>query len=191
MGTVLGVHDAIGAQTKALDVIRQAGEYVLMTAFSFDRQDVVDELVAAKKRGIDIKLAVDKKMSLSGTTRDQLKSLKTLVAHGVRVHACQGTPYGAEYRAVGRNPVGGRGIQHSKTVMSEVEVLIGSTNFTTASRANIEVNVHVKLSREEHEKLKARLMKVFEEGAGLSEAEIEAAQKSRSASPVRARRQGF
>ena len=188
LGTVLAVLDGRGSQDTACKMIADASAYVVLSAFTFDRAEVVTALVGARQRGVEVSVLVDRKMTLTGTTRDQLKSLQELAANGVRVQVCSGQSYADEYRAVGRTPTGGLGIQHSKVVLTEEAALIGSTNWTTASRANVEVGLKVVLDAEEHKKLKERLLSVHADGVALSEAEKVAAQKSRSASPVRRRR---
>ena len=188
VGTVVAVLDATGSQDAAKRLCQEARVYILVSAFSFDRADLADALVDARRRGVEVRVAVDKKMSLGGTTRDQMQVLKAMAANGVKVRVCQGRGYSEEYQAVGRRPIGGLGAQHSKTLLTEKGAVVGSTNWTTASRANVEVGLEVVLRKAEQEKLRMRLLEAFEAGTELFEAEVAAVQKSRSASPVRRRR---
>ena len=191
MGTVRAVLDAVGSQEAGIRLIREAKSYVLLTAFTYDRPDVTDALVEARRRNVEVRIGVDRKSTLQGTTRDQLQRLKEIAAHGAEVRVCSGRSYSDEYRAVGRAPVGGVGLQHSKVVLTEQTAMIGSCNWTTASRANHEVGLLVVLNAEEHERLKARLCKLISEGEPLASAEILAEQRTRSASPTRrSRRSG-
>ena len=187
VGAVKALLDAKGSQERAIRLIDEAEAYAYVTAFTYDRQDLTDALIRARRRGLTVSVAVDKKNTLSGSTRDQLKRLKELEAHGAQVRVCNGSGYAEEYRAVGRAAVGGLGLQHSKTILTDQAALIGSTNWTTASRANVEVGVHVVLEAEARGELRARLDGVLAAGTPLKDAEVLAEQRTRSGSPVRRR----
>ena len=88
---------------------------------------------------------------------------------------------------MGRAPVGGLGLQHGKVVLTDRVAFIGSCNWTTASRANVETGVLVVLAASEHKKLKDRLVEVLGAGIALKDAEVLAEQRHRSASPTRPR----
>ena len=62
----------------------------------------------------------------------------------------QGLSIAEEYRAVGRS-VGGHilGKQHSKTVLVDDWLLIGSCNWTTSSRSNLERDALIQLAGED------------------------------------------
>ena len=64
-------------------MVHAAEVYVILTAFTYDRADLTEALVEARGRGLEVLVAADRRMTLSGSTRDQLKSLKTL-ARGSR-----------------------------------------------------------------------------------------------------------
>ena len=145
MGSVYAVLDAVKSQEEAIDMILHARSYVLLLAFTYDRPDVTEALVGARRRGVEVKIGVDRKSTLQGSTRDQLQRLKEMAAYGAEVRVCSGRGYGEEYRAVGRNPVGGLALQHGKVVLTESGALVGSCNWTTASRANHEVGVRMEL----------------------------------------------
>ena len=58
-------------------------EQVILLGFGFDRSDIVYALIQSRKRGCQVRVVLDRKMTLTGQTRDQLSSAKELVANGV------------------------------------------------------------------------------------------------------------
>ena len=98
-----------------------------------------------------------------------------------------------EYKAAGRSSnVGGLvGIQHSKLLFAKysgnTHVLIGSANWSTSSRCNVEVSVHLtgNSQSEPMQALEHELDELFRQGIELTVAETLNAQRSRSQSPRR------
>ena len=78
-----------------------------------------------------VRLFIDRGHSLSGTTGQQMACLKEMSDAGVEVYLTSG-------------PEGG-GIQHSKTLLVDRMFLVGSTNWTSNSRSNHEVNTLLEL----------------------------------------------
>ncbi|CAK9069100.1 Pro-Pol polyprotein, partial [Durusdinium trenchii] len=101
------------------------GGEVIATAYTLDQPDLVEGLLAL---GGSARLVVDKGQSHGTRTKLQFQSLQQLVRGGVRV--------------IGK---GQRGIQHSKTFAiskdGQFQLIIGSCNWTTASRSNAEAGV--------------------------------------------------
>ena len=185
VGTVVEVLDSYGSQETAIRLVDQAEEYVLMLSFTFDREDLVDALVAARRRGVQVTIGSDKKWTLSGKTKDQLKMLLRLQAEGCEVRCLVGVSCGPEYRALGRAPYNGLGLLHAKVVHTDGGSVIGSCNWTTSSRANIEVGVHVKFTSQESSRLLDEWSAQILDGVPLREAAQLAEQRARSASPLR------
>eukprot|EP00969_Alexandrium_andersonii_P004958 215222-Alexandrium_andersonii.AAC.1 len=71
-------------------------------------------------------------------TRDQKVRLGELHEAGVEVVLLQGREYSPEYRAVGRD-FRGLAHAHAKMLCADDCAIIGSCNWTTASRANHEI----------------------------------------------------
>ena len=91
--------------------------------------------------------------------------LQRMMAHGVRVLRRAGSDLTAAYRADGRSAgrgSGRRGAMHSKLMLADRVLIIGSTNFTTSSQANVEVSVRTSLSIEEAAEVKRRIFEVFD-----------------------------
>ena len=139
----------------------------------------------ARRRDVTVVIGADKKWSLSGKTRDQLKMLQRLQAEGCEVKCLVGVSCADEYRAVGRNPFNGLGLLHAKVVHTDAGSVLGSCNWTTSSRANIEVGVHVKFTSQESRRLLAEWSRQIHAGMPLREAAQLAEQRARSASPLR------
>jgi hypothetical protein len=68
--------------------------------FTFDLEDVCDDLMSAAKRGVSFSAHSDKQTTLNQNTRDQLQRLRALQANG--------------YSRVGRSVPPGNGILHMK-----------------------------------------------------------------------------
>ena len=185
VGTVVEVLDSYGSQETAIRLVNQAEEFVLLLSFTFDREDLVEALVLARRRGVRVTVGSDKRWTLSGKTKNQLQMLLKLQAEGCEVRCLVGVSCGPEYRAVGRNPYNGLGLLHAKVVHTDVGSVIGSCNWTTSSRANIEVGVHVKLTSQESSRLSEEWAAQIEEGLPLREAAQLAEQRARSESPLR------
>ena len=190
IGMVFGVLDGVTAQEVAKKVIDRAKDYCLVMACTFDRQDIVDALKRAKARHVDVIFVIDRGYTLSCKTKECMPRLQELEAHGIKVRLASGHSAKEEYRAVGRS-FSGRGIVHGKVVHTENESVIGSCNWTTSSRTNEEVSLHVKLSGVESAKLSGRIRCVADRGQPVGEAATVAEQRqsvTRSQSPTRTTR---
>ena len=67
--------------------------------------------------------------------------------------------------------VGGRGIQHSKVVHTDVGSMIGSCNFTTSSRGNVETGLLVQLFPEAAAEFEQTLDVAIAAGVPLADVE--------------------
>ena len=128
-------------------------------------------------------------MTLSGCTRDQLSAAQRLRANGVQVKLCQGDMSGREYNAVGRMGVDYRGILHAKAMLAidpgggRAEFVIGSTNWTTGSRANQEMDVLIDLRSEKIAEVRRHFEAILAGGEHLDAAQSGEAWRARSLSP--------
>ncbi len=93
-GNVLAVLDAVNAHETVVRVIDKAapGERVTLLGFSFDRAEIVQALVGARRRGCLVRVVLDHNMTLQGKTRDQYGSAKELAACGVLARVASGRP---------------------------------------------------------------------------------------------------
>ena len=128
------------------------GSSVVLLAFTFDREDVAEVLIATKSRGVTVRVIADRRQTLTGAV-EQRRVLQLLAAKGVHTRVLSGFPLTPEYLAAGRNALGGlKGILHTKMMCiaypgQHVEVLSGSANWTTSSRGNHELNTLVTFPR--------------------------------------------
>ena len=201
-----GVRIMGGAATQehALGLLRRAGELgeqscrkllVFLTAFTLDREDIGDALVALRKLGATVQVLVDERNTLAGQTQGQLPLVRRLAAWGVEVRTCKGESAAPHLVAAGRAPHGYLGAQHSKTMMvcydkehaEEGTFIVGSTNWTTSSRSNREVSACMSLSGGEFLQAREALAELWDLGVPLTVGGADAAaaakeRRSRSAS---------
>ncbi|MDP6931041.1 MAG: phospholipase D-like domain-containing protein, partial [Planctomycetota bacterium] len=126
------------------------GDKIRMICYTIDLEDLCNDLGAAGRRRADARVTVDHRSALSGPTRDTPVRLRALKSAGVEVYFATGKNIQEEYSAIGRNVFPGRGLCHAKVLMVGDWMLIGSTNWTTSSACNYELNLLVRLSREAH-----------------------------------------
>jgi phosphatidylserine/phosphatidylglycerophosphate/cardiolipin synthase-like enzyme len=185
-GSVLAVLDAVSSHETAVQIITKAapGERVTMLGFSFDRAEIVSALVGARKRGCLVRVVLDHNMTIKGKTRDQFSSAKELVACGVLLRVTTGVPLGPEYQAVGRSVPGFlNGIQHSKAVLAGREAVIGSANWTTSTRSNFELGLHVEFNASHADIVEEMFLGSWHAGKEFALASASATQHARSCSP--------
>lgn len=147
LGEALKVMGAVEFQEEAIRRIGMASGVVLLFAYGFDRRDIAAALVEAKARGVQVRCGFDRRTALSGTPRDMTQIARELDGNGVEIRLLNGVSVADEYRAVNRDVVG-RGIQHAKCLLVDNFLVVGSCNWTTSSRCNMEMNVLVRVKSE-------------------------------------------
>ena len=123
------------------------GDTLWVIAFTFDRREVAEALAAAHRKGAQVLLILDRKQTLQGPAEQQRVALQAS-SLGVPVKLASGSPLSTEYERAGRGRMlsGILGICHTKGLLLwrpvgkeySLELLTGSANFTTSSRANQE-----------------------------------------------------
>ena len=91
-----------------------------------------------------MKVGLDRRTTLSGKPRDQQQMAQQLQASRIAVVLQKGTPLGPEYTRVNR-AVSGTGLLHAKCLLADDMLVVGSANWTTSSRGNVEVGVLLRL----------------------------------------------
>ena len=186
MGDVLRLLDAVTSQETAIAPIKASRAFVWVLAFTYDRADITQALLEAKRRRCDVKVGSDTSWALGTKAKEQGPRLKQLVAGGVEVRVLNGRSYSGEYKAVGRSPKGGLGMSHAKVIYADGGLapeagccaVIGSCNWTTSSRANNEVGVLVRLDPQAAEELGGRIRAFMEKGRDFREAGAQRAQNA-------------
>jgi phosphatidylserine/phosphatidylglycerophosphate/cardiolipin synthase-like enzyme len=191
MGTAVSFLDSLMSQDRAVDLVRRATGPVAVLAYTFDRADLAEALVQARSRGLAASIGVDRRFSLNGRCKEQEQNLRMLQASGVAVKLLDGGPSGPFYREVGRTQ-SGFGIAHAKVAIATVPegsfAVVGSTNWTTSSRANLETGVLIELSETGASELWAMIGARLKRGAELLPA-LRDREIARSLTPRRARSQ--
>jgi hypothetical protein len=172
----------------------ERGDIVYLIAYSFDRRDVVEALMAAHRSGVSVRLALDSKQTLKGP-KEQFVVVQELVEKGLEVRVVSGVAIKDAYSAAGRNvSCNFMGIQHMKMLAVEPKnvcepgwVTLGSANWTTSSRANVETSVRLEIDRKDRswQDLMQHLNGLGRQSISLVEADVKAAQWNRSQSPGR------
>ncbi len=97
-------------------------------------------------------VALDRSMTIAGTTHLQLQAAERMQDAGIPVLLCRGEKSDEEYRAAGRTTRGFYGILHAKSLLivapdrRGATLLVGSCNWTTSSRANIEHVAYISIN---------------------------------------------
>ena len=123
------------------------GGEVCITAYTFDQPDLAESLIEFKG---SVRMIADMGQSQGNRTKLQMQTIQQVSRSGVRVRLCSGAPVHESYKEdrravnVGRSI---RGLQHSKTMLVRTAdktcLVIGSANWTTASRSNVEMGVSI------------------------------------------------
>lgn len=108
------------AQERVIHLLDDSKTSIRLMGYSFTSPDVVQSLLAAKQRGVDVKVVVDEKVNRS---KKASKVAMTLLVNA-----------GIPLRTNGCYP-----ILHDKVIISDGEnVQVGSFNFTRRARVNSE-----------------------------------------------------
>ena len=180
---------------KRIELVESGGSIKIL-AYSYDRQDISAALAAAQKRGVQVQVLIDHRQTLKGP-KEQLAVVQQLRSQGISVKTLSGVALGPEYHAAGRAATptaysGLQGIMHVKGAIIKQSpdkdvwwTLLGSTNWTTSSRCNVEWSQGLNISGDEPElkRVLDRFSELWQAATDFTEAEVRQAQRSRSASP--------
>ena len=168
-----------------LSKLRQ-GSRALIRAYSLDQPCLVEALRSAASKGCQTCVVADKSQS-AGRTKQQLQVLKELRSVGVRVRLTSGHSVNQAYASDNRSVQIGRnlkGLHHAKSLFTQeqagcsVNLLVGSCNFTTSSKANKEAGVGLVLAEESAtiRSWLAAFEEVFSAGIDINQLETEGGQ---------------
>ena len=155
---------------------------IVLTACWYDLGDLTEKLIYAARMQHKVTAYFDHKATLGGTTRDQLVRLKELKSNGVRVRIAQGYNLSPVYEEVERK-AGGRGLLHAKTLLVGRHALVGSTNWTTSSKGNVEVSVLMALKKQGLTRYQTMLAHLDSIAQDLTEELIEEAERRKDERP--------
>ena len=193
LGRVVNIFDASSAHALAVFLSTKAASFssvgrIILIACWYDLEDVTRALISCKESGHSPIVYVDHRNTLGNTARDQLVRLLELRSNGIPVRVVKGHLMKEAYEADGRSSIGGRGLLHAKALIIDDFLMLGSTNWTTSSKANHEMSVLLELNREGHAQVDKWLETVDGSAEGLSDEVIrkaEASMERRSASRSR------
>ena len=122
-----------------------------LTVYTIDREDLRDAMVEARRnRQAQIRLLSDCRQSLTSgaSVAGQRSYLLALEREGVEVRVGCGRALAPVYAQVNRFPAFGSmcGALHAMAACVDGVLIVGSTNWTTSSRANFEIAAEVLLS---------------------------------------------
>ena len=143
-GRLASIMSARQAQKMARYLIQKASKVVTVLAYTFDLQDMTDDLTQSRA---PVEVFADQRTSMSQQTRKQLSRLIELRDNGITVWLGTGTDIQEEYAAAGRKVRPGQGILHAKCIRADNWMVCGSTNWTACSRCNTEVSVLIQLQQ--------------------------------------------
>ena len=141
------------------------GEGLCLIFYTFDLDVICTALEAASKRGVKVRILGDKvQTTKSKGTQALMARLKTTrieprLTNGVALsdHYTSGTS--AQSGIVqSRN-----GIVHSKFLLSDRQLILGSTNFTTSSQCNLETSCHIRLSERGYQEVERFFSAAYQE----------------------------
>lgn len=117
-----------GAENLIIKVIDSAKSEVRMLAYSFTSAPVVDALLRAKKRGVNVSLVADRKSNVSENGNSKSRSaLSALVNAGCDVRT-----------------IGAYSIHHDKVIIADRQTVeLGSYNYSAAAASKNSENVLV------------------------------------------------
>ena len=96
--------------------------------------------------GCEVTVVADEGQSLGAVTRDMMQRLQKLHYDGVVVRLAKGKPCQPVYAEIGRSVKPCAGKQHSKVLRVGPYLLVGSANWSQATKANCERGVLVRLT---------------------------------------------
>jgi hypothetical protein len=155
IGECMKLLDAVESQdfAKILLSLASSTSQVCISAFTFDRSDIVELLLIASRTGATVKVLLDEASTLRGQTRDTPSQVLQLLQNGIPVRTLCGESVLEAYREVGRSVASHiRGIHHAKAVAVDEYVVMGSCNWTTSSRSNYESGMLLRLDIEQASK---------------------------------------
>jgi hypothetical protein len=144
------IHDGSEVPSAWARRIREADEKVWLRAFTFDCPEVADALMELRRRrgpeDVDIRILLDQEKTLTRATKRTEETIHRLQAGGIAIRVIQGKKLSLIYE--GNTSL--RGAQHSKMLLTDTNLIIGSNNYTLASQTNHELNVEITLAQGSH-----------------------------------------
>jgi len=153
LGACMSLLTGAAAQGRLIDLLASCrpGAAVDLTVYTIDRDDLRDAMISARRnRHAQIRVLSDCRQSLTSgaSVAGQRSYLLSLEREGVEVRVGCGRALAPVYAQVNRFAAFGSmpGALHAKAAHVGGVLIVGSTNWTTSSRANFEMAAEVLLS---------------------------------------------
>ena len=117
----------------AVFLLDKAEYRAVLIAFTFDLLAIAEALSRAAKRGVDVKVYADCCHTLRGCTKFQPVRFREMKDSGVVVRLTHGS-------------TGKSGLQHSKTLLVDEHLIVGSANWTNSTLSNQECSALIHLN---------------------------------------------
>ena len=146
-GVVVGILNTANVGFTARGIISEAriGSILRLVGYTFDLEEILDDLIAARQRGVIVQVMLDKEESSHGSASaaGQFQQVRAMMVEGIKVHLYRGDtldPPGRhmEPRSFSR--------QRAKGVWSECRALIGSADWTSDSRRHLHLAVELRIN---------------------------------------------
>jgi phosphatidylserine/phosphatidylglycerophosphate/cardiolipin synthase-like enzyme len=170
-GTLLSVMSGKQTQKMGVYLINKATFRIMLTAFTFDLLMITEPLKEAAARGVDVTVIGDWNHTLTGSTAAMVSRFAALRDAGVCVLLTRGVS-------------GTTGIQHSKTLLCDEHIIVGSCNWTNSSRLNQEMSVLLSLNTEGMASYEERVQYLRRHSTPFTEAEEAKGRQHRGARSV-------
>jgi len=132
-GTLVSLMSGKQTQKMGVYLLSKATFRSVLTAFTFDLDIITEASKEAARRGVDMTVIGDHRHTISGSTKAMVAKFSEMRDAGVKVLLSRGIS-------------GSSGIQHSKTLLCDEHVIVGSCNWTNSSRLNQERSVLIALN---------------------------------------------
>ena len=166
---LLAICDAAATHAIAVAMCKEAwrGSWIVLFGFTFDSEELADALAEAAAREVSVTVLLDKYEALSGAAKGRAGCLQRLLTSHIDVFLGNGDT---------RPGIGGRGRIHSKTcVTGSGFALLGSSNWTHASQANLETTTFLRLPWQALEDFRHTAQWIKDNMTPLTEAHIQEA----------------
>ena len=158
-GRVMSMMNGKETHKMAVYLLTKAKARAHLTGYTFDYLPLSTALIEAAARGVKVTCYLDHQHAISGTTQAMPDRLNDMREKGVRVCLCKGV-------------TASLGIQHSKTLLADDYLIVGSTNWTNASRSNQEMGILIRMSLAGGAKWDARLGFMTQQAVEFGEADF-------------------
>ena len=167
LGTMISIMPASDTLRTWVRVVETASRCVFILFYTFDLDILATALEAAAKRQVKVCMIGDRQRvrQTKGTTA----LLQRMKVKNIGIRLRDGEPLSAHYTVGNPSKLveNKQGQVHSKFLMADSDLVMGSTNFTTASQCNVETSAHIRLTSAGTEELTAHFHNLYEDAEPL------------------------